>query len=156
MATRNKIVQSISNMSSIIYHTSEWWETCWLNLRKCSSGSEWTSFWFLYVRKYHYRDETFYKLLATRNEIVQNISNISSISYHISWWWETCWLNFRKYYSVSQWTWFWFLYVRKYHYRDEICDVFVTIGSCEKYWSELIHISNYKTGLEKFSVSGFN
>ena len=93
--------------------------------------------------------------MATRNKIVHSISNISSIRYHISEWWETCWLNLRKYYSVSQWTSFLFLYVRKYHYRDELCDVFVTIGSCEKHWSVLIHNSIDKTGLEKFSVSGF-
>ena len=94
--------------------------------------------------------------MITRNKIVQSISNISSIRYHISEWWETCWLNLRKCYSVSEWTSFWFLYVRQYHYRDEISDVFVTIGSCEKYRSELFQSSIDKTGLEKFSVSGLN
>ena len=57
---------------------------------------------------------------------------------------------------MSEWTSFLFLYVRKYHYRDKICDVFVICCSCEKYWSELIHSSIDKTGLDKFSVSGFN
>ena len=50
----------------------------------------------------------------------------------------------------------WFLYVRKYHYRDEICDVFVTIVSFEKYWYVPIHNPIDKTGLQKFSLRKFN
>ena len=57
---------------------------------------------------------------------------------------------------MSEWTSFLFLYVRKYHYRDEIWDVFVTIASCEKYWYVLIHSSIDKTGLQKFSIRKLN
>ena len=94
--------------------------------------------------------------MATRNKIVISISNISSKVYHIPEWWEICWLNLRKCSRVSEWTSFWFLYVRKYHYWDEIFDVFVTIGSCKKYWSELNHSAIDKTGLQKFFIRKFN